>query len=164
MIEIIENLFIGSQIEYDSTPGYFADWQVIHACKEPYHREALGYTGRGAPKGHPEYLIAQRGNRLILNLVDAADYHYIPKEIIDKALGYIDAGIRKNRKVFVHCNQGESRSPTIGLLYLANKDRFSAESYDDALPFFRKIYPSYNPAKGISDFARMYWNEYKNRM
>ena len=38
-----------------------------------YHRQALGYRSRGAPKDHPEYLVARRGNRLILNIVDAND-------------------------------------------------------------------------------------------
>jgi hypothetical protein len=163
MIEITKNLFIGNQIDYDSNPGAFSGWQVIHACKEPYHRQALGYTGRGAPKEHPEYLIAERGNRLILNLVDAADYQYIPKEIIDKAVEYIGKALKENTKVLVHCNQGESRSPTIGLLYLANTGLVPIDSYESALPIFMGIYPQYNPAKGITDFARIHWIEYVER-
>ena len=47
------------------------------------HRDALGYSGKAAPKGHPEYLLARRENRLILNLVDANDPRLFAKEIID---------------------------------------------------------------------------------
>lgn len=72
MKEITKNLFIGSQEDYEQDVKFQPDWFVIHACKEPYHRQALGYTGRAAANTHPEYLIAERENRLILNLVDVA--------------------------------------------------------------------------------------------
>ena len=117
MKEITDNLFIGSQEDYELNVKFQPDWFVIHACKEPYHRQALGYTGRAVANTHPEYLIAERGNRLILNLVDVEDPKYIVKEIIDKAILTIDEKI-KAKKILVHCNQGMSRSATIGLLYL----------------------------------------------
>ena len=117
MIEIMHNLFIGSQSDYENIVKYESGWYVIHACKEPYHRQALGYSGRAVSKDHPEYLMAERENRLILNLVDVADPAYIAKIIIDKAIGCI-AGHINEMKVLVHCNQGASRSATIGLLYL----------------------------------------------
>jgi hypothetical protein len=79
MKEIHPHLFVGSEQDYESVVSKQAGWRVVHACKEPYHRRALGYSGRAAPKTHPEYLIARRGDRLILNLVDAPDPAYIPK-------------------------------------------------------------------------------------
>ena len=83
MEEIYPNLFIGSDDDYKFLSYDLKGWYVIHACKEPYHRNALRYVGRSAPKDHPEYLIAERDGHLILNLVDAPDPSYIPKEIID---------------------------------------------------------------------------------
>ena len=83
MIGVFPNLFVGTQQDYELNVKSQPGWMVVHACKEPYHRQELGYTSQGAPKNHPEYLIARRGNRLILNLVDAPDPRYIPKEIID---------------------------------------------------------------------------------
>jgi len=71
MIEIYPNLYIGNEDDYESKVRSETGWCVVHACKDPYHRQALGYTGRAAPKEHPEYLIARRDNQLILNLVDA---------------------------------------------------------------------------------------------
>ncbi|MBS1492232.1 MAG: hypothetical protein JST55_01900 [Bacteroidetes bacterium] len=58
MIEVIENLFIGSQIDYENKVKFQLNWYVIQACKEAYHREALGYSGRAVSNTHPEYLIA----------------------------------------------------------------------------------------------------------
>lgn len=121
MKEIYPNLHIGSQDDYENIVKHQDGWFVIHACKDPYHRQALGYTGRSAPKEHPEYLIAYRGNRLILNLVDAPDPAYIPKEIIDEAIKAIGINI-VNHKVFVHCNQGQSRSAVIGLLFASHQN------------------------------------------
>ena len=87
MKEIFPNLFIGNQDDYESLVRLQDGWKVVHACKEPYHRRALGYSTRGAPKDHPEYLIAFRDNELILNMVDAADVSYIPKEKLPSAAG-----------------------------------------------------------------------------
>ena len=137
---------------------------MVDASKEPYHRNLLGYSGRGAPKSHPEYLIAIREQRLFLNLIDPTDPAYIPKEIIDAALKFIDNALKDGKKVLVHCNQGESRSPGIGLLYLAiQSNLLSKETYNDAEEDFRKIYPSYNPSRGIRDFLEKHWDEYVSK-
>ncbi len=161
MKEIYPRFYIGSETDYELSVKYQSDWWVVHACKEPYHRQLLGYKSRGAPQNHPEYLVAQRGNRLYLNLIDAADPDYIPKQIIDSALEFINEALKAGHKVLVHCNLGESRSPTIGLLYLAiftdilpRTNLFSAETR------FRKIYPYYNPGAGIQGFLERHWNLY----
>jgi len=158
MKEIYPNLHIGTQDDYENIVKHQKGWFVIHACKEPYHRQALGYTGRSAPKEHPEYLIAYRDNHLILNLIDAPDPAYIPKEIIDEAIKAIDNYI-ESLNVFVHCNQGMSRSAIIGLLYLHHvKD--IAENFNEAENEYRELYPWYNPANGMRMFAMQNWNNY----
>ncbi|HET9285663.1 MAG TPA: dual specificity protein phosphatase [Candidatus Angelobacter sp.] len=161
MIEIYQNLFVGSQddeAEIRTQNGWF----VIHACKEPYHRQALGYTSRGAPKGHPEYLIAYRPGRLILNLVDVADVNFVPAQIMDIAINEIANNIKKN-KVLVHCNQGLSRSPTIALLYLAkHTDVFKGKNLNEVLRDFIKKYPDYAPAQGMADYVKNNWAEYSS--
>jgi predicted protein tyrosine phosphatase len=133
----------------------------VHACKDPYHRQALGYTTHAAPKGHPEYLIAARLGRLILNLIDADKVAFIPPEIIDTGLAAIHANIGA-AKVLVHCNQGFSRSPTIALLYLAkHTDQFRGMDSASAVQEFRRRYPAYAPARGMSDYVRLNWGKYQ---
>jgi len=160
MIEVHPNLFVGAQADEALTrrvPGWF----LIHACKDPYHREALGYSGKAAPKDHPEYLFARRDGRLILNLIDVADVRYIPAEIVDAALNAIYDRIETS-KILLHCNLGQSRSPTIALLYLAKfTNRFNHLGIDDAVAAFRQVYPPFNPAKGMADFARINWGRYQ---
>ena len=161
MIEIFPHLFIGTESDYENTVKFKNEWYVVHACKEPYHRQLLGYTGRGAPKNHPEYLMATRDNRLFLNLVDAADPAYIPRPIIDESLRFINKALQSGRSVLVHCNLGESRSPGIGLLYLVKyTDVLPKTSLIEAESEFIKLYPPYHPKNGIRGFLLTYWDEY----
>jgi hypothetical protein len=162
MIEVHKNLFVGGQDHEASVRGQ-PGWFIVHACKEPYHRDALGYSGRAASKDHPEYLIARRPGRLILNLVDVPDVNFISPEIIDPALEAIHQHISSS-KVLVHCNQGMSRSPTIAFLYLLKfTDVLPRQSAQDDLQEFQKLYPPYAPAKGMADYARLNWQKYASR-
>ena len=161
MIEIYPNLYIGHQGDYEYLVQGQDGWAVVHACKEPYHRDLLGYTGRGAPKDHPDYFFAERGDRLYLNLVDAPNPAYIPKEIIDKSIVFIHEKLENGLKVLVHCNQGESRGPGVAFLYLLrHTDTLPKTSVDDALAKFLKLYPAFYPSRGISGFIAAHWEEY----
>jgi len=163
VIKIHPNLFVGHQGDYEYQVKGQDGWSVVHACKEPYHRQLLGYSGRGAPKDHPEYFFAERGNRLYLNLVDAPDPTYIPKEIIDKAIAFIHEKIAEGLKVLVHCNQGESRSPGIGFLYLLrHTDALPRTSLDAALAAFRRVYAIFQPGHGMLGYIRDFWNQEVN--
>ena len=163
MIEVAPNLWVGNQLDYENHVKDLEGWAVVHACKEPYHRQALGYKGRSAPHDDPEYLIAERGNRLILNLVDVADVRLIHKGIIDRALAFIEANLGQGRSVLLHCNQGGSRAPSIGLLYLR---RWSPDYRDlsavGGVALFRDAYPQYQPAVGMLDFVSLNWLHYGN--
>jgi len=163
MIEIHPNLYVGNQDDFEYQVKGQDGWAVVHACKEPYHRQLLGYTTKGAPKDHPEYFFAERGNRLYLNLVDVPDPTYIREQIISKALAFIHEKLAEGLKVLVHCNQGESRGPGIGFLYLLrHTDTLSKTSLDEALTDFRKIYPPFHPGGGIAGFIADHWNEYSS--
>lgn len=135
-------------------------WAVVHACKDPMHRLLVGYTGRGCPKDSPEYLWAERENRLALNIVDAPKPEFFDKGMIDKALNFIQQKLSEGLKVLVHCNQGESRSPSICLLYLIKNGIVKGETFEDCEAEFMKVYPEYNPNTGIRGFVKEHWREY----
>jgi hypothetical protein len=151
MIEVCPNLFVGSDADFPIV-NLLKDWFIVQAAKEPWHREALGYTTRSAPADDPEYLYALRDNRLILNLVDAQEERYIPFTILDAAIGFIGKELESGHKVLVHCNQGESRAPSIALLYMV-KAGLLPQDYDGAFFKFLEIYPAYNPGQGIASFT-----------
>lgn len=162
MIEVFPGLFVGSQLHYENQvkdgDAPRSGWAVVHACKEPYHRDALGYTGRGAPKDHDEYLFAFRGDRLCLNLVDVDNVDYVNKQLIDAALTFIAQQRAEGKKVLVHCNQGVSRSPSIALLYLGMHDiTYRSLNAADAMLKFQGIYPQFDPAMGVSEYVLRNW-------
>lgn len=164
MIEIYPNLFVGDQADYDLNVSRLAEWAVVHACKEPYHRQALGYKGLGAPKNHPEYLVARRGNGLILNMVDANNPAFFSKEMIEEALDFINVSLSNGMKVLVHCNLGESRSPAIALLFLATRSRtITDHSLEEAESEFLKKYSKYHPNPGLREHMHRNWDDYCHR-
>jgi hypothetical protein len=160
MIEIANNLYVGTEIDYEMLVKQQAGWAIVHACKEPYHRQAVGYSGRACSKDHPEYLLARRSNRLMLNLVDVDNPDWVHPFIIDTAIQFIDEHLKKNLKVLIHCNQGHSRSAGLGMLYLAHIGKFSGMDFPAAELEYEKIYTPYAPAGGIRGFVMKNWTKY----
>jgi len=161
MVEVYPDFFVGNQQDYEYDVVGREGWAVVHACKEPYHRQALGYRGRGAPKDHPEYLVARRGNRLILNMVDADNPAFFASEMIDAALAFIDEALSQGQKVLIHCNRGESRSPAIALLYMASRlSALPSSSLEVAEEEFRTLYAAYAPKSGIHGYLAQNWQRY----
>jgi predicted protein tyrosine phosphatase len=159
MTEIFPNLFVGNEGAFEYQVKGREGWAVVHACKDPYHRKLLGYTTPGAPKG-PEYLVAVRGDRLYLNLVDVKDTAFVHVELIEKAIAFIHEKLTAGKKVLVHCNQGESRGPGIAFLYLLRHTAVLPKaSLADALGVFQRMYPAFHPGPGIAGYIAAHWND-----
>ena len=158
MIEVYPELFLGPQTEYESRIRHESGWAVVQACREPYHRDALGYTTPMPPDGHPEYWFARRGNRLCLSLTDAADPADIPSEAMDAAIEFIHDQLTSGGRVFLHCQMAMSRSPGIAMLYLGTyTDLLPSGSFETALRKFSQLYPPFSPRPGILGFLRNRW-------
>lgn len=159
MIEIEKNLFIGDDNDFETIKDD-EDFYIIHACKEPYHRQLLGYSGRNCNPTNPEYLYAERDNILYLNMVDAYDKKYIRKNLYNISTKKINDALLKNKKVLIHCNKGESRSPSIGLYYLKTIGKIKSDSYINGKTIFiNEYYPNFRPNKGIDEWLEENWNE-----
>ncbi len=160
MVEIYPNLFVGTTEDYEAVKGN-KDFFTVIAAKEPYHRQAVGYKGRACSKEHPEYLYAERERCLICNLVDVDNPDWISPIIINKALEDIDkALLTDNVQVLVCCNQGKSRSATIGFMYMKRKGYFGENpDFEFSEKCFKTIYLGYEPANGMREYAKLHWNE-----
>jgi len=153
LIEVHKNLWVGGHADWDFINLSGQTFSVVHAAKEPYHRELLGYTTQGAPKEHPYYLFARLDNILYLNLVDAEEERYIPKAVIDEALSFISDRLSFGNKVLVHCNEGKSRAPGIAFLWMYENNCLPRD-FREAGPVFKQIYPDFYPKNGIFQFIR----------
>lgn len=161
MKEVSENIYVGNQADYEDGTFIPSEWSFLLAAKEPWHRSALGYTGRAAAKDDPEYLIARRDNKLILNLVDAPKSIFFDKKVIDAGLDFIEEQLNEGKNVLICCNKGESRSASIALLYLIKHDLIEGDTLEDCEAEFLKLYPDYNPGEGMRGFVKENFEEYK---
>lgn len=171
MIEVFPRLFVGGAdalLHADSGIGMVSPgWFVVSAARDPWHREALGYTGRGAPKDDPEYLLAHRDRRLLCNLIDADDPAFVREEIVTGVIEAIDTALSAgNIKVLIHCNQGQSRAPTLALLWARWTSKaplvsaaFRLLTADQALEAMKHAYPPFKPSKGMEGYVRNNWGE-----
>jgi predicted protein tyrosine phosphatase len=158
MIEVHPGLFVGPQEEYESSIRPQSGWAIVHACKEPYHRQALGYVTFNPKRDHPEYFAARRAHRLCLNLIDGPDPDDIPAQAINEAVAFIHEHLQAGDRVFLHCQMGMSRSPGIAMLYLGtHTDRLPSSSFEAALARFCLVYPLFSPRPGILGFLRSRW-------
>jgi len=153
---IYTNLFIGSDADC-AICAINPEYSIIHACKT-CHQKAVGYK-KSLPSTHPNYLIYESGEQLFLNMVDMPN-EFLPKytnPILNCAINFINRKIQ-NKNILIHCNMGQSRSPSIGLVYLAIIGIISNNSFDTAVEEFRKLYPEYIPGTGIMLYMQHNWD------
>ncbi len=153
------NLYIGSLIDLNKTNE--KEWAVIHATQTIHYR-IFGWnrTTNKPDRDHPNYIYYEKDNKLSLNWVDGAAhlYKWSGTETFIKTLDFIDKWISK-KNVLIHCDQGQSRSPTLGLLYLAKRAKtISNDSFATANEEFTQGYPYYLPG-GIGEYVKKNWNE-----
>lgn len=128
---------------------------VIHACKEPCHRHAAGYHTKSLPPSHPNYLACTKPGNLYLNLIDPpAPLFQISS--FKTALSFFDK-LPPGKPLHIHCNQGQSRAPSIALLIMAKRmAALPGESYQAARHAFECRHP-YQPGRGIQTFLTQNW-------
>ena len=148
MIEVHTGLNVGNGESCRAgSPGF----AVVHAFKSPCHQNAVGYRG-SLPSNDPNYLWLQRPQDLYLNLIDPP----VPLFKIESFrcfLTFATAQYRDGATLLIHCNQGESRAPSLALLFLAKHLRaIPSGSFSEAKEAFSMLYPAYSRAREFSSF------------
>ena len=151
-------LHIGTRL--DATLRNDDGWAVVNTAKT-VHCEIMGWGNR-PPPDHPNYVEFEDGQLLSFNWVDGPanyfDYEGLGVERFTHALDFIDRWYG-TKNILINCDQGQSRSPTVAMLYLAKRlATIPGASFAEARSAFREIYPAYAP-KGIADFVATHWND-----
>lgn len=131
------------------------DIAIVHACKEPCHRCAVGYREKSLAADHPHYLAIERGNHLYLNLIDPS-LPLFKFESFSIFFDFVDRQIVA-RPVRIHCNKGESRAPSLTLLYMAKRGLLPGKNYKEARAAFEEQF-RYKPGAGIQTFLEKNWD------
>lgn len=135
MKEIYHDIFIGNE-EDNYAIQRESNWAILHCCKHPFHCQFVGYRG-ALPPTHPNYALKRIENEMALNLVDmdrfSENYLDFNRDMFDTAFSFLDEYRLQGYKILIHCNQGESRAPTIGLLYIARLGAFEYADFDTSV-------------------------------
>ena len=151
MEEVRSGLWVGRECEWEE-----CRW-VVHACKNPCHRDALGYVG-SLDSGHEHYLSYRRGCSLYLNMIDPK-VPLFQVSMFQEFLRFANECWPGGEGLLIHCNQGLSRSPSLALLFMVRLGELSNKSYDAARSEFEVLYPRYSPGRGIEIFLSSHWGE-----
>jgi hypothetical protein len=163
MTDILTDLYVGGDAAYEKVKDK-EGWRTLRCCKygPGGHQQSLGYTTPGAPKG-PDYLSVVKKNRIALNFIDVADPHLIPVEMVMTGIKYVDSQLRSGHKVLIACNEGHSRGPTTGLLYLRATGELPG-NFVHSERIYRTLYPEYSPGIGARQFAKQNWDTFKDAL
>jgi len=153
MHEVYERLFVSNDL---SCQNGNEELVVVHACKSPCHQREVGYSG-SLPKTHPNYLVKEDEFNLYLNIIDPPVPLFMPP-LFTSFLAFTKRHWSEGKNILIHCNQGESRAPSLALLFMAKcSSALNNESYQTAKVEFELIYPGYNPGKGIQKYFSTNW-------
>jgi len=159
MIELHPRLFVGDQ---STCLQRFEGFAVVHAYKSPCHQRAVGYR-QALPHDDPYYLALETEYDLYLNLIDPPT----PLFQVDSFRHFRDFAesryLHAHQALLIHCNQGESRAPSLAMLFLA-KDLhvLPDDSYQAAVEAFAPLaatLPRYAPGLGIQTFLAEHWSD-----
>ena len=143
--QVTEHLYVGGRLE----PG---DWYIL---------AELGITVNVNLQAEAQDRFNGTSPEVYLWL-PTPDWYGPGVEAIDIGARFIDQMIRLGRKVYVHCNAGVGRAPTIAAGYLI----VSSLTLEDALRVIKEKRPKASPTSGqlqqLQDFAEM-WERRKRK-
>ena len=162
MIEVSPNMYVGTVGEAYPILKQQDDWRLVNVANT-LHLRLHGWLK--ADRRSPYYIIHETPQWISVNWVDSPDpklFNYLNNgiNVVKQVLEFIQKSLEEGKKVLITCDQGQSRSPSIALVYLAKVSHTLPDSsFMEASREFLKIYPAYQPATGISGFLTNIWSE-----
>ncbi len=162
MIKVYENIYVGGA----RAKGLLKISEYSLVCvSSKIHYQLHGWTKGFSYQNNPCYLTCPKDGFLSVNWVDAAArfYNWQGKGVATfiEVLDFIDEELKKGKKMYIYCDQGISRSPSVALLYLAKRLHIIPDtSFEEARENFLLLYPMYSPG-GIADFIKENWEVIK---
>lgn len=151
------NIFVGTKEEYQVAvnEGMKVVCALNRANGYVTHQSVVGWSGRGCNKDNPYYLFKQTEDAIYLNMIDGENPAYVSDDMINATLAFIKSALADQHKVFIYCSLGESRSPSIALMYLLENDLLSTEN---AVAEFKiRYYSKYSPKRGNLEYINNRW-------
>lgn len=152
------NIYIGTKEEYRTAQSQ--GMKIVCALNRANgfvtHQSQVGWSGRCCNKDNPYYLYKEEDDAIYLNMIDGDDTRYVNDEMIDAALDFMKRHLDNDASVFVYCSLGESRSPSIALMYMLEHGHIEATS-DVFREFKERDYANYQPKRGNAEYIVNRW-------
>lgn len=151
-------LYVGSKEEYRYAVqrGMKIVCALNRATGYVTHQSVVGWYGRGCNPDNPYYLFKREPDAIYLNMIDGDDPKYVNDEMINPALDFINQHLLNGKEVFIYCSLGESRSPSIALMYLLEHGLI--EKSVNTINLFRtNYYPAFTPKNGNIQYIKQRW-------
>lgn len=156
---ITDNLYVGDLEDCRalSRGSVGKDWAVVHACKNPCHADRCG---QAPDPESADYLARQEGAHLYLNMIDPPAPLF-RRATFDIFIRFAREQWQAGRPLLIHCNRGESRAPSLAIVFLAKVlYRIGDTSFDDAWDEFEQLIgEKFQPGAGIEQWLREHWRE-----
>jgi predicted protein tyrosine phosphatase len=151
-------LFVGTKEEYSLAvqQGMKIVCALNRANGFVTHQSIVGWHGRGCPPTSPHYLFKRDANAIYLNMIDGEDPKYVNDSMINSALDFMHQHLLQGNEVFVYCSLGESRSPSIALMYLLEHGLIE-KSAETMRIFKEDFYPNYKVKDGNRLYIKRRW-------
>jgi hypothetical protein len=152
------SLFVGTKEEYGEARQ--RGMKIVCALNRANgfitHQFVVGWQGRGCNPDNPYYLYKRDEDGIYLNMIDGDDPKYVSDKMIDPTLDFIKHHLEIGNEFFIYCRLGESRSPSIALMYLLENDLI--EKSENTLSIFKvQYYPGYSPKNGNLLYIKNRW-------
>lgn len=152
------NIYVGTKEEYNTALGQ--EMKIVCALNRANgfvtHQSKVGWSGRGCNKDNPYYLFKEEEHAIYLNMIDGDDPKYVSDEMINAALGFMKKHLDNDETIFVYCSLGESRSPSIALMYMLEHG-FIDVSDNVFVDFRNNFYAKYQPKLGNAQYIVKRW-------
>lgn len=152
------NIYIGIKEEYQTAKA--KGMKIVCALNRAKgyitHQSVVGWSGSGCNSNNPYYLFKQEEDAIYLNMIDGDDPKYVSDKMINPTLLFIDNHLKNDETVFIYCSLGESRSPSIALMYLLEYNLI--EKSEKTIDLFKsEYYRQYNPKNGNLLYIKNRW-------
>ncbi|WP_051418465.1 dual specificity protein phosphatase family protein [Mesoplasma seiffertii] len=95
-------------------------------------------------------------DKIILNIVDIHDVNYLSERPFVAGLKFLIEN--EESDIYVHCQLGVSRSPSLVFIYLVTQKFIKADNFSDAIvEFIDNFYPYMKLNQGVFDFLKTHF-------
>ena len=151
MIQIPNSsLYFGSSEAYQNLENK-AHYTVVHFCKSFFEKHVNSNQILTIQKNIYEYKC-----ELFVNIIDESNSDYFELGMFKEIITWLNG----REKVFIHCDYGQSRSPSLCMLYGSKILKVLPSNFLESIRVIKSIQPEFVTPSGITIFLKRNWNNF----